>query len=590
MTRAAVLLVLLSSLSAAAADGSSLRVAVVQMTLGVSLTTNRDRIVNWISRAAEQGARVAVFPEGALSSRAEGPDGEVAEAVHAIGSAARTHKVYVLFGGWTWSERHRRNTNWMKVIAPDGNELLHYDKLWEVHDASTPGLFSLDGVPASAIICSDRWLRAVEDLAVHRGAQISFELSNNFDSEWVPDLEWYWYVPRALRNSVYVVVANTSNRTPGKPEPGADPRPRHGHSAVIAPDGTLLAAAADDLERMLVTDLDLSRADRSEALARGANTAIGPFWKSGLDLIGGRSLRVPSFVQKDSAATDLTVAAAQIEPSKDISRNVAAVVASLTEAARRNVDLVVFPELVLTGGVLDDAEHRLGTISEAARANEVAAVVGLPRRVGNEWRNAAVVFGPDGKVLTTYDQIAAREPFSAGERIAVMWFSVKGVPGVVTIGREALWNEIAELAAVAGARLHVNLSREPIVDSDAALRRRQVGAALSSFMTLNVMANEGGYSAIWEDLTGREETRAAVRQLPPPRLASTRVFSAFSANLAAEAGDGPALITARVRIPGRNVYHPQRTANFHPAMDAWYKRGAEIITGVSPERLVSGKE
>ena len=41
-----------------------------------------------------------------------------------------------------------------------------------------------------------------------------------------------------------------------------------------------------------------------------------------------------------------------------------------------------------------------------------------------------------------------------------MWFRVKGVPAVVTIGRDGLWSEIAELAAVAGAQVHIHLAAE----------------------------------------------------------------------------------------------------------------------------------
>ncbi len=292
MMRALVLLAL-SAAALAAAPPSRLRVGVVQMTLGPSLEVNRDRILSWIPTAAGKGVRVVVFPEGALSSRSNAPEGDVPAAVRAISDAARANKVYVLFGGWTWSKRHGRATNWMKVIGPDGAELHHYDKLWDVHDARTPGIFHLDGIPASAIICADRWLRGLEDLPVQKGAQISFELSNNFAAEWVPDLQWYWYVPRALRNTIYVVFANTANRTPGKPEPGVDQRPRHGHSAVVAPDGTLVSAAQDDLETLVVADLDIARATRAEAMARGSHPVFGEFWRAGLDPAprAGRSCR-----------------------------------------------------------------------------------------------------------------------------------------------------------------------------------------------------------------------------------------------------------------------------------------------------------
>jgi hypothetical protein len=162
-----------------------------------------------------------------------------------------------------------------------------------------------------------------------------------------------------------------------------------------------------------------------------------------------------------------------------------------------------------------------------------------------------------------------------------MWFELKGVPAVVTVGRDALWNEIAELAAVAGARLHVNIAREAIPGPAAALRRRQIGAALASFSTFTVMANAGGYSAIRDDLSAREETRAVLRGLPRPDTGPVKIYSAFSANLAVEAEAGPALISATRRIPGGNPHYPQRTANFHPAVGPWYLRGARILTAAA---------
>jgi hypothetical protein len=76
-----------------------------------------------------------------------------------------------------------------------------------------------------------------------------------------------------------------------------------------------------------------------------------------------------------------------------------------------------------------------------------------------------------------------------------MWFHVRGVPAVVSVGRDASWNEVAELAAVAGARLHINIAAEDVPGKEAALRRRQAGAALASFMTLTVMVNRAGRGA-----------------------------------------------------------------------------------------------
>lgn len=537
-----------------------------------------------IEEAAARGARVAVFPETALRAPSGTPQEEVVAGVEAIRHAARANNLYVVFGGWSWSEIHRKNVNWMKVIAPDGAELIHYDKLWDAHGAPAPSVFSLDGVPASAIICADRWLRAVEDLPIQLGAQISFELSDNFDVEWAPELEWYWYVPRALRNSVWVVFANTANSPPDHEAPLRDDGPRHGHSAIIAPDGSITAAARDDRETILVADLEMARATRAEATARSEHTALGGFWRAGREMLLGGNLTGPPLETKECPTVELTVAAAQIAETPDPARNATLIAEQIGEAARRGADLIAFPELALTGGQLIESPGAVDRISASAREHRVTVVVGAPWRANDGWRNSALVIGPDGEVLTRYDQLAAAAPFSGGDRPASMWFAVKGTPAVVTIGRDALWNEMAELAAVAGARVHVNIAREPAPGSEAILRRRQIGAAAASFRTITVMANGGGYSAIWDDLTGAEEARAVVRAREAPRTGLVKIYSPFSANLVAEAGASPGLILAKRRVSGRNPHFEARLARFHPATAPWYALGAAILLNQPEER------
>lgn len=560
MMRLTILLALLATMPAVSSP-AQLRVAVIQMAIGGSLEVNRDRIIAWVRQAADSGARVAVFPEGALSVRSSAPEGDVPGAALAIAEAARRYKIYVLYGGWTYSKKAGKPANWMKAIGPDGVELLHYDKLWDIHDAKEPPVFRIDGVPASAIICADRWLRAIEDLPVQKGAVVSFELSNNFASEWVPGLDWYWYVPRALRNGVYVVLANSANRTPGRPEEGAEMPPRHGHSAIVAPDGKLLLDTRDDLESMLIADLDLSKATRAEALARSAHPALSSFWKAGV--APERAATRAHFVPLDSAEVELSVAVAQLPG------DFTGAEAAITEAARRRADIVVLP-LAAVGGMHD-------RIAKAARESSITVAYGEG--------HTAFVVGPDGTLLTRHDQLTA----SSGGRLDSMWFRVKRVPAVVSVGRDALWNEIAELAAVAGARLHVNVAADPVPNEAAAVVRRQIGAALSSFMTLTVMSNRAGpgwgHSVIWDDLNARAESRAEVRGLPRPESGAVKIYSAFSANLVAEAGERPELLVAARQIPGRNTYYPQRSSQFQPARDFWYVLGAKLLmsgTGTRP--------
>ena len=80
-----------------------------------------------------------------------------------------------------------------------------------------------------------------------------------------------------------------------------------------------------------------------------------------------------------------------------------------------------------------------------------------------------MVVGPEG-FLTRYDQISAVSSpvFQGGLSTRSLWFSVDGVPAVVTIGDDAHWNELAELAAYRGAQLQFHLGSGRAKDEDAA--------------------------------------------------------------------------------------------------------------------------
>ncbi|MBI5386531.1 MAG: carbon-nitrogen hydrolase family protein [Verrucomicrobia bacterium] len=543
---------------------SRLKAGLVQMALGPTIQDNRDRIVSGISKAAVLGVRVAVFPEGALRGNNGDDPALVEEAVAAIRQAARAANLYVVFGGATASPGDRRARNWMRVAGPDGGEVFRYDKIYDQHNARMPGVFHIDGIPCSAMICADRWLRGVEEVPIQQGARISFELSCNFASEWVAPFEWYWYVPCALRNNVWVLFANTGNRAAGVPDDAAAPRElRHGHSAIIAPDGRIVAAARDDVETIVVADLVVGEATRAEALARATHPVLRPFWEAGVKLQRGEAVEAPALLALQSAETDITVAVAQV------TNDLMAMEAMIGQAHAKHADLIVFPARAIAATALE-------RLQAAARVNRITVVVGMEHPGAGGLRNAAFVLGPDGGVLTRYDQLSAASPFQAGTDPAAMWFRVKGVPAVVTIGRDALWTELAELAAVAGAQIHVHLEHDSASGPEADLRRLQVWANFASFQTFSVAANVVG-SAIWDDLRDLEERRAEVRGLPRPNTGAVEVYSPFSANLVARTGTGPQLLTATRRVGRANLYHPRRTSGLNPQMDAWYRLGAAIL-------------
>ncbi|HXJ00488.1 MAG TPA: carbon-nitrogen hydrolase family protein, partial [Micropepsaceae bacterium] len=178
---------------------------------------------------------------------------------------------------------------------------------------------------------------------------------------------------------------------------------------------TWVAAVRDDVESIVFADLDIGQATRSTALARAAHPALSRFWEAGAKLQHGQTMEAPALTPLKSAATDITLAAAQVAD------NFAAMEAMIAQARAKHADLVVFPARAI-------AETALEQFQAAARVHRITVVVGMEHRADGARRNSAFVIGPDGSVLTRYDQLSAASPFQPGEHPSAMWFRVKGVP------------------------------------------------------------------------------------------------------------------------------------------------------------------
>lgn len=588
-----------STASEPAAEPATLTIALGQVALEPSLEANRDKLRGLIRQARARGCRVVVFPETALYAPPGTSRAAIDAAVAELAAEAARQEVYVLVGSPYRRQPEEKPFERLLVLDPQGRIVLNYPKLWsDVRFQDAPPLFHLDGVPCAAILCADRWLRGVEDLPVMAGARILFECSNNYANEWIDELQWYWYVPRALRNGVYVVFANTAPcQLP--PDPPEEPQAPlgHGHSAVFAPDGTPLAALGQERDQLLVATLDLTRATAAAAAERRSHPTFSPFWETGLALwtkqarpsadpqppIAHRPLSGPS--------RPLTLAAGQIACSRRIEVNVQTMVRAIEEAAAQKAQLIAFPELAVTGP--EEADLRRASpaqldwaakeLARAARRHRLYVVYGTPWRDGAAWYNAAVVLNPQGEVCTRYAQLTTPPggPFAAGRSTRALWFDLEGVPAVVTIGRDSLWSELAEMAAWRGALVHVHLANDADASPAGLLRRKQLWANLASFRTFTVTVNAAqgevvepsrpgsGGSALWTDFARGSSKRAGG-------------FAPHCAVPLAEAGRGPALLVATQTLPRENPLYAIVAQRGHAGLAAWYAAGAHLIFSEPP--------
>ena len=209
------------------------------------------------------------------------------------------------------------------------------------------------------------------------------------------------------------------------------------------------------------------------------------------------------------AALPLRVALAQVDPTVgDIDGNLALALRAVDEAAAAGADVVVLPEMVLTGypiedlvfrrAILDDNLAALETI--AARTSEMAVVVGYLDRDEGGPRNAAA-FCCDGAVqaryfkhhLPNYGVFDEARYFARGTEFTVVPF--RGHRIALTIC-EDLWQDGGPFAAAraSGADLVLCLNGSPYErckdDARLDLVRRRAAEAGAPVVYVNMVGGQ----------------------------------------------------------------------------------------------------
>jgi len=160
----------------------------------------------------------------------------------------------------------------------------------------------------------------------------------------------------------------------------------------------------------------------------------------------------------------LTVAAAQVSTSKDVSNSTNLVLEMIDEAAEGGVDIVGFPEGALFGYTGDTrfwrtvspqrfaaAERRIGRRCARRR---IAAVVGSAHQVDGRWLNSLAVFGKDGQLKARYGKtFLAGERWCTNNQAALPLVELAGAKCCFIICHDVRYPELVRLPAIAGAQL-----------------------------------------------------------------------------------------------------------------------------------------
>jgi NAD+ synthase (glutamine-hydrolysing) len=192
-----------------------------------------------------------------------------------------------------------------------------------------------------------------------------------------------------------------------------------------------------------------------------------------------------------------------------IERNTRVVIYTLQQGrAQHNLDLIIFPELMLTGYPPEDLLHRPAlytkidnAIEEIIRySNDIKLIIGYPRKSANDIYNSCAYID-NGAIVATYDKIALpnygvfdeKRYFRTGTKACVI--DLAGLPAALSICEDIWSAEPAKLAEAAGARLIININASPF-HQDKQLERKQ---------TLQSRFAETGLPIIYVNMVGGQD-------------------------------------------------------------------------------------
>lgn len=267
-----------------------IKVAAVQMHSTHNLKENVDAICRHLAECAKQGVRAAVFPECATTGYFKNEIGNYSEAdclaaEKAIADACRANKIYAVVGSPYYEDGRRYNM--ALAIDAEGKTVYRQPKIHLIPGDTTwaqpgnrLGVFKIDGMLCSIVICHDSRYPELVRLPAIKGSRLVFYLSCEGNVTKEKKMEPYraQVVARAVENSVYVVHANAPQKL--DPLEGS-----HGQSRIVDPKGNLIRETPIFDETVLIEDLDLSKASGDLAKHSPEAEFMKNWWAKGLELV-----------------------------------------------------------------------------------------------------------------------------------------------------------------------------------------------------------------------------------------------------------------------------------------------------------------
>lgn len=192
-------------------------------------------------------------------------------------------------------------------------------------------------------------------------------------------------------------------------------------------------------------------------------------------------------------------------PVGDIDGNVEKILALSSQAIEQKSDIIVFPELTLTGYPPEDLLLRPSLAVRVSRALQaifdarlpIVIVVGYPKEEGGKLYNKAMAI-LDGEVLADYRKqhlpnyqvFDEKRYFQKGSETCV--FDFKGARFALSICEDIWFDGPARRAAAAGAQINLNINGSPYSINRSSERHKQVSRVVKQWPMTTVYVNHVG--------------------------------------------------------------------------------------------------
>lgn len=199
------------------------------------------------------------------------------------------------------------------------------------------------------------------------------------------------------------------------------------------------------------------------------------------------------------------------------------------------------------------------------------------------------MIGDDGSIITRYAQLRTTrsELFRAGSSTKAMWFELKGVQSIVTIGGDARWVELGDLAANRGMYLHFHISYEADSSADTAVLRKQRNLLMLMYAKYGAVVNPAHPSGLSNPSSSAGGLSMIVSREGghnKPRPGGLEYYLPYQTSIIKSAGLEETMIYATRKTVARNDMeltkywrNRNRKARIQSSWYEWIKKGVRLI-------------